>query len=181
MRGMLADISSLQMEEWSRNLVVQLTSAGSLLGSAGVVALFGGLKTEPDLLPLLPWLQERGRRTVFFAVGENGEMRPHLVRHAGELVTGLHGVLMPDVSLCSRVDAGEIDVVLVPGLAFSVRDGARLGRGKGYYDRVLAQLRPDAGSIGAGFSAQMIEFIPREPHDRCVQALVSEEGWSAVQ
>ncbi len=176
MRALLADLTPQQIEAWSRSLVKWLMLADLWTKGAGAVALFGGLKSETDLLPLLLWLRDLGKEAVFFAIGEEGVMHPHRVRHAGELVTGAHGVLMPDVSKCPRVDEANLDVVLVPGLAFSVRDGARLGRGKGNYDRVLAQLRSDARVIGVGFSVQMIESIPREPHDKCVHSLVSEDG-----
>ena len=107
-------------------------------------------------------------------------MRPHQVPDAAALVPGPFGVLMPDVSKCPRLDEADLGIVLLPGLAFSIRDGARLGRGKGYYDRVLARLRPGARAIGVGFSVQMMESVPREPHDVCVHALVSEEGWRTV-
>lgn len=180
MRARLAEITPQQREAWSRRIVEWLTAADSWVENAGVVALFGGIKTEPDLLPLLPWLWERGRQAAFFAVGESGVMQPHLVREPGSLVTGLFGVLMPDVSKCPRVDEADLGVVLVPGLAFSVRDGARLGRGKGYYDRVLARLGTDARAIGTGFSVQMIHSVPREPHDVRMQSLVCEDGWRTV-
>lgn len=177
MRALLAGLTPRQVETRSSRLVQLLISTASWLERVRTVALFGGLKSEPDLLPLLDWLSENGRQVVYFFVGEEGVMHPHRVRHAGELVTGVHGVLMPDVFRCPRVDEADLDVVLVPGLAFSVRDGARLGRGKGYYDRVLAQLRPDARLIGVGFLEQMIESIPCEPHDRRVHSLVTEDGW----
>jgi 5-formyltetrahydrofolate cyclo-ligase len=180
MRTRLAAFTPQENEAQSRSLLEMLMSADSWTEGAGVVAMFGGLKSEPDLLPLLPWLRERGIQVAFFAIGEEGVLHPHLVRDAGDLVTGVHGVLMPNVSNCPRVNETEIDVVLVPGLAFSFRDGARLGRGKGYYDRVLAKLRPDAKTIGVGFLVQMIEFIPREKHDKCVHLIVSESGWREI-
>ncbi len=182
MRALLADISLQQKEAWSLRLVECLMSATKTwTKDVGVVALFGGLKTEPALLPLLPWLWENGRQAAFFAIESDGVMHPYLVRHEGELVVGAYGVLMPDVSMCPRIDVADLDVVLVPGLAFSFCDGSRLGRGKGYYDRVLAQLRPDARVIGVGYSVQIAKFIPREQHDKCVHSLVSEDGWLDIE
>jgi 5-formyltetrahydrofolate cyclo-ligase len=104
-------------------------------------------------------------------------MKPHLVRDAGDLVTGAYGVLIPEISHCPAVPEEELAAVLVPGLAFSIRDGARLGRGKGYYDRVLARLRPGARVIGVGFSIQMLNDVPHLAHDRCMDSLVCENGW----
>jgi 5-formyltetrahydrofolate cyclo-ligase len=57
----------------------------------------------------------------------------------------------------------EIDLAVIPGVAFD-RLGARLGRGKGYYDRLLSQM-PNAYKIGICFPFQLLERLPSEPHD----------------
>jgi len=180
MRERLAEISPQQRAERSRRILDRLMTEGAWVEGAKVVALFGGIKTEPDLMPLVRWLSDRGRQAAFFAVGKAGLMEAYLVRDMDGLVTGPFGVLMPDVSKCPRVDDRDLSVVLAPGLAFSVRDGARLGRGKGYYDRVLTRLSPGARVIGIGFSVQMIESVPREPHDVCMESLVSEDEWRTI-
>ncbi len=61
-------------------------------------------------------------------------------------------------------DPSEIDVVIVPGTAFT-REGDRLGQGGGWYDRFLTQVRPDCTTIGVGFAPQLVESLPVEPHD----------------
>ena len=72
----------------------------------------------------------------------------------------------------------EIDVFLVPGLAFDA-NGARLGRGAGYYDRVLAQARTDAEAVGVTVDSRILEAIPFHDHDRRVDWLATESGVSA--
>jgi 5-formyltetrahydrofolate cyclo-ligase len=69
----------------------------------------------------------------------------------------------------------EIDLILVPGLAFT-RDGQRLGRGGGFYDRYLASLPPRAMKLGICFQCQMLESLPSEEHDQRVHAIVTEDG-----
>jgi 5-formyltetrahydrofolate cyclo-ligase len=66
----------------------------------------------------------------------------------------------------------ELDVILVPGLAFS-RSGTRLGQGGGWYDRVLA-MAPHAMPVGICFDCQLVPHIPSEPHDRRVALVVTE-------
>ncbi len=78
-----------------------------------------------------------------------------------------------------RVSMDEVGTVLVPARAFSLFDGCRLGRGKGYYDRVFA-LPGSVRKIGVGFSLQFLESVPTEDHDSRVDALVSEEGWTGI-
>lgn len=58
---------------------------------------------------------------------------------------------------------GDFDLIVVPGMAFD-RQGSRLGRGKGFYDRFLAK-HPKTPTIGLCFDFQVVEYIPKEPHD----------------
>ena len=69
----------------------------------------------------------------------------------------------------------EIDVWLVPGVAFS-RDGKRLGRGKGYYDSTLALRRTDAVTIGIAFELQVLDDVAVEPHDVMMDFIATERG-----
>lgn len=66
-----------------------------------------------------------------------------------------------------------IDVVLVPALAFDLR-GFRLGRGAGFYDRLLASKARRGLALGYGFEAQLAQRVPTEPHDARLDALATE-------
>jgi 5-formyltetrahydrofolate cyclo-ligase len=66
-------------------------------------------------------------------------------------------------------------VVIVPGLAFTVR-GDRLGQGGGWYDRFLIGTRSECTTIGVGFDLQLVERLPVEPHDVPLDAVVTESG-----
>jgi 5-formyltetrahydrofolate cyclo-ligase len=69
----------------------------------------------------------------------------------------------------------EIDVFLVPGLAFD-RDGGRLGNGGGHYDRILSAARTDSESIGISPQRHIVDDVPVEDHDVRVGWLATEEG-----
>lgn len=73
------------------------------------------------------------------------------------------------------VSATAIDVVLVPARAFD-RDGYRLGRGGGHYDRLLPALRPGVPVVGVACAARVVERLPREPHDLPMTHLATEQG-----
>lgn len=79
------------------------------------------------------------------------------------------------------VDSGEpvppheVDLILVPGLAFDP-SGARLGRGKGYYDRLLAARRGDCVAVGVTVTSHIVEEVPSDAHDRRVDHLATEDG-----
>lgn len=69
----------------------------------------------------------------------------------------------------------QIDVFLVPGTAFD-RSGGRLGKGGGFYDRVLPQRRTDAVAVGVTTLSRVVDVVPMEPHDRRVDWLATEDG-----
>jgi 5-formyltetrahydrofolate cyclo-ligase len=72
-------------------------------------------------------------------------------------------------------DAASIDVVVVPGLAFTAR-GDRLGQGGGWYDRFLARIRPTTVTVGVGFREQLVGSLPIEPHDIVLDHVVTDAG-----
>jgi 5-formyltetrahydrofolate cyclo-ligase len=146
----------------------------SEVAAARTVLLFASLPLEPDTTLMAIALRQRGVLVAYPRVGPGpGAMSAHLVQSAEDLERDAYGILAPPPERCPRIDAGSIDVVAVPGLAF---DGAghRLGRGKGYYDRFLMATR--ALRTGIFFAAQEMPSLPVEPHDIALHVVVSEAG-----
>jgi len=108
---------------------------------------------------------------------EDGEIVPFRLRTLDELEPGYNGIPEPRALLRripGRIIAPEnIELVIVPGLAFDV-SGNRLGRGAGFYDRLLPKLSPTATVVGLAFECQVFESIPAEPHDRSMDLLVTD-------
>ncbi len=91
-----------------------------------------------------------------------------------QLASGLWGIREPIVERCERLTAlNEVEFALLPGVAFT-RDGARLGYGGGFYDKLLARmaLRPVLGA--AAFELQIVERMPQEPTDVKVEWIITE-------
>jgi 5-formyltetrahydrofolate cyclo-ligase len=72
-------------------------------------------------------------------------------------------------------DPAAIDVVIVPGTAFTA-SGDRLGQGGGWYDRFLTRVRADCLTVGVAFAPQLLDRIPVEPHDLRVDVVVTDES-----
>lgn len=98
--------------------------------------------------------------------------------HPGRMVKGAFSIMEPDKS-CERVSADRIELAVVPGVAFApIRDDisfggvryARLGRGKGYYDRLLPKLK--CRTIGICFPFRVLENIPQSEYDQCVDECI---------
>jgi 5-formyltetrahydrofolate cyclo-ligase len=90
----------------------------------------------------------------------------------GELVPGPVRALEPPPGALA-VNPGEVDLVVVPAVAFDAQ-GHRLGRGGGYYDATLAVLPPRCFRAGLAFDLQIVPSLPLEPHDARVDAVVTE-------
>ena len=94
-----------------------------------------------------------------------------------ELLPGTWGILEPPQyrwQESEKTIAPEaLDLVLVPGVAFD-RNGARLGNGQGYYDRLLDQVRADTVLIGVGFQCQIVDAVPMADHDIYLDFVITE-------
>lgn len=168
-----------QRSEWSsaiRDYLMRDTEWIAQNAGRGVVALFGGLPFEPDLWPLVPWLQERGWHAALFVVRKD-RMEPYLVREREHITRGVFGIWEPQISLERQVDPLHVSTLLVPGLGFGAEDGGRVGRGGGYYDRFLGEECPLARRIAVGFEAQVLPRVPMDPFDMPMDRLLTEKGW----
>lgn len=133
------------------------------------LAIFAALPGEPDLLPLVElhpqrrWVLPRvdGESLTFHAVSDP----------ATELHPGALGIREPNAD-SPLVPIPEIDAFLCPGLAFD-RKGNRLGRGRGFYDRMLAVTRADALKLGVCFPFQIVEDTFPESHDIRMDGLIT--------
>ena len=125
------------------------------------IAIFSALPGEVDLTDIT--LRHPERNWVWPRVAGE-ELQFHLVSHpATQLTTGTFGIREPSLEL-PLIAVHEIDAFLCPGLAFDLR-GGRLGRGRGFYDRMLSKARPDAIKVGVCFPWQIVPDTFQEAHD----------------
>jgi 5-formyltetrahydrofolate cyclo-ligase len=141
----------------------------SLMRQVETVALFAPQPDEPNLR-LLERFRLWTSRTILFPKIDAANLAFAPAETWEELQPGAFGLLTPIRAASSSVP----QLVLVPGLAFT-RQGNRLGRGAGFYDRYLAGLGPATLTVGVAFHLQLLEELPREDHDFCVQAVVTEQ------
>lgn len=98
--------------------------------------------------------------------GNNLEILPY---NPEELAKGAFGINEPQGN--AEVNPSEIDLIVVPGVAFDSQ-GNRLGRGRGFYDRLLCQTK--AAKIGVAYDLQVVDRLPSEPHDVLMDRIVTE-------
>lgn len=128
---------------------------------------------EVDVRPLaLRWLAAGVRVCVPRVDWRTKVMQAALVLDwSRDLVAGKHGIMQP-APHCPEVSPEELDVILVPGVAFD-STCARLGRGAGFYDRFLADPRVRAAKIGVAFDEQIVDAVPMERWDVRLDAVVT--------
>nr|WP_245185095.1 5-formyltetrahydrofolate cyclo-ligase [Flavonifractor sp. AGMB03687] len=140
--------------------------------AAHTILLYCGMGTEPDTLRLLPALFAAGKRICLPRCLPGNQMEARLVQPDSSLICHPYGMLEPGTD-CPLVSPEEIDLVLVPGLAFD-RSGGRLGRGGGYYDRWLAHFSGVTAALCR--DGLLMDAVPRLPHDLGVDLVITETG-----
>lgn len=172
-RALTAALDASSRQRQSQEVSACLAEAVRRRGAA-VVALFSPLPDEVDISPLLEFLS--GVRIVLPRVGDTPQGEPCMEFYdyrADAMAGGAYGIREPQGGRPCL--PSEIDLMAVPGMAFT-RDGRRLGRGKGYYDRYLAREGFRAWCVGVCFAHQIVDDLPCGEHDRRVDEVIAGGG-----
>jgi 5-formyltetrahydrofolate cyclo-ligase len=139
--------------------------------SAHTILFFAPLPDELDVWPVLALALALGTNCAlpFFDTEKKIYGARQLQNLATDITTGKFGVREPAVT-CAELPLDRFDLVLVPGLAFDLK-GNRLGRGRGFYDRLLE--KASGIKCGVGHDFQLLEKIPAEPHDAKVDFILT--------
>jgi 5-formyltetrahydrofolate cyclo-ligase len=109
------------------------------------------------------------------ALPKSRELIPSLLLDWGEdLDPGAYEIPEPRSGALRPIEASEIDLLIVPGVAFDLK-GNRLGYGGGYYDRFFPLLRPQTPLVALAFELQIVSWVPVEEWDQQVHCIVTEE------
>jgi 5-formyltetrahydrofolate cyclo-ligase len=142
--------------------------------SAGTIAAYYSVGTEPDTHGLIFALWKRGSYVVLPVLLPDGDLDWASYEGPESLAPGPRGVLQPVEPVRGTGTVARADVVLVPALAVDVR-GRRLGRGGGSYDRALARVGPQVPTIALLYDSELLPSVPAEEHDQAVRAVARPE------
>lgn len=134
------------------------------------------LRLLPDEISTDEFISRWYGRKQIFLPRVNGDDLDILPYRPGDTAEGAFGIDEPTGNECR--DISEIDLVVVPAMAFD-RRGNRLGRGRGFYDRLLHNAT--CPLIGAAYAIQIVEHIPAEPHDIKIPTIVTDEETIRIQ
>jgi 5-formyltetrahydrofolate cyclo-ligase len=141
---------------------------------AGTVAAYASVGAEPDTRGLIFALWKRGSYVLLPLLRPDADLDWASYEGPDSLRPGPRGLLEPSEPPRGRAAITSADLVLVPALAVA-RDGMRLGRGGGSYDRVLARVGGGIPTIALLYDGELLDTVPAGPHDQRVR-LIARPG-----
>ncbi len=166
LRQQLDDRSHVRLSQQAQDRLI----AAAAFQRAATLALYSPIRREVATDQVFMAALTQGKR-VFYPRVDGEELEFLEVTSAEDLVAGTFGVAEP-VGGC-RIDVADIDLIVVPGVAFSPA-GFRLGYGRGFYDRQLAGRPSTSVAVGLCFDFQLVEQLPIEEHDQRLDYIVTE-------
>jgi 5-formyltetrahydrofolate cyclo-ligase len=152
--------------------------AQPLWAAAHSILFFVPTTHEPDVWPLVVEALALGKKVVLprYSASEDLYLACQIHQLPDDLQVGRFGLREP-ADQCPVFNLKQLDLALVPGIAFRL-DGGRLGRGKGYYDRLLSGV--PGTKCGVAFDCQVAESIPLERHDVRLNVILTPTYWHSV-
>ncbi len=169
MRQMLSEIERRQAAE---EVFERLEKTAAFL-MADHILMYHSL---PDEVFTHSFLGKWGKRKHFYLPRVNGVNLEILPYDESHLELGSFHIEEPTGS--ETVDPSQIELVVVPAVAYD-RRGNRLGRGKGFYDRLLKNTR--ATKVGIGYEFQLVDEVPTEPHDVAMDIIITQNSTIVVK
>ena len=146
---------------------------------ARTVLYYIDVRSEVRTRHALPAALTQGKKIVVPWCNDKGELELFHLESMAELDVGMYKILEPKKALralpAKQVGATDLDLIMVPGVAFD-RSGARMGHGKGYYDKLLQHARPDAPLVALAFECQLFPEIPTAAHDIFMDLVITEQA-----
>jgi len=112
----------------------------------------------------LPWVDQKERQILPLKIDDlNRDVRP-----------GYRGIREPIAQRCKAIPVKNVDLAIIPGVAFDER-GGRIGHGTGYYDKFIPMLDVTTRKVALAYECQIVPQIPMEPHDRYIDIIITEK------
>ncbi len=146
--------------------------------TASTVMFYIDVRSEVRTRNDLEYALQSGKKIVVPWCNAEGELELFHLESMDELELGMYKILEPRLSLRAlpekQVNVESLDLIMVPGVGFDAR-GARMGHGKGYYDKLLEHARSSTPLVALAFECQMFEEIPVAGHDIFMDMIITED------
>lgn len=164
----LKQLEGFDSSNESKQLIILLKKLDAWKNAKNIM-IYSPLAGEINLFPLL---KEKDKHFYFPKISDSALEVCH-AKSEGDFIKKKFDILEPK-PYCKKIDPKDLDLIIVPGIAFDT-SGNRLGRGKGYYDKFLTELKKEgkATTIALSFSLQIVEEVPTEAHDEKIDRVLS--------
>lgn len=144
----------------------------SLYNEAKCIFIFVSYKTEVNTHEIIKHALSKGKRVCVPKVLSKSEgMYAVEIKKFDDLKSGKYGILEPE-SFQNQINEEEIDLALIPGVAFD-KNGGRMGYGAAFYDRFLVKLKRDTPKIALAYEMQIVDYIPMNEWDVKVDGIIT--------
>jgi 5-formyltetrahydrofolate cyclo-ligase len=140
---------------------------------AETIGCYVSVKNEVDTNGIIVDALSKGKRVSVPVTGPEGALNHVEIRSLDQLKPAQFGLLEPSHSNTDTICPGELDLVVVPGIAFD-KSCNRIGFGAGYYDRYLEHV--PASKVGLAYDFQILEEVPTESHDVPLDTVITQSG-----
>lgn len=168
-RDTMSELARIAASDLIADFAMQLVAR---FPAGETIALYAPKGTEVDTARIDAFARARGLRVVYPRVVDGSKLLAFHDAPVDALEAGHFGLREPRAD-APTIELPAITAFMVPGLAFD-RAGGRIGWGRGFYDVTLAAANPQALRIGLAFECQLIDEVPRDPHDIHLHYVVTE-------
>lgn len=177
LRNQLRHMPEPEREAGSAAICARLKEQ-EIFRNAKAILFFAPLPDEPDVFPLANEALAAGKVVALPRYVPDQKhyiaCQVHEIEH--DLMPGQFGIWEPQ-DYCSPFPLNRLDLALIPGLGFTL-SGWRLGRGRGFYDRLLAEV--SVVKCGVAFDGQIVDALPSEPHDVRLNCILTPTRWHSL-
>lgn len=174
----LAARRALTDRESRSRLILANVLALPEVDAAETILIYVDCRSEVQTRTAIPELFSLGKTLVVPWCRDDEHLGLFHLRSLADLKPGRFGIPEPGLEDLAdprrHVAPSQLDLLLLPGVAFD-RRGGRLGHGRGYFDRLLAETRLDAFKVGLAFECQLVPQVPIDSHDVRLDAIVTED------
>lgn len=168
-------LSFEEVREKSKKIKDTLFSL-SYIKESNKIMTYVSFKNEVSTIDIINELLKMGKEIIVpICDTKDYTLIPSRILSMDELSVSYFGIMEPKEPFIRPVDPKDIDVILVPGLAFD-RNRNRLGHGKGFYDRFLRGVKDDAIKIALAYDFQILDSIPVEDWDIPMDLIITNKG-----
>jgi 5-formyltetrahydrofolate cyclo-ligase len=144
--------------------------------NAATIMFYVSFANEVNTHDMISEALKLNKRVVVPKIGKNASLTIKEIKDfKRDLKKGCFGILEPRHSKRRSINKRKIDLAVVPGICFDLEKGARLGFGRGFYDRFLSGCHPHTTLIGLAFASQLTEKIPCTRQDVHMDKIITEK------